>query len=230
MLNIQKIKWAMLLMCLLVVTGMAKQITPQSQTNTQTESKSFVYQNIRITVTKRGIVAGDLRTGKVVWRDGFWQNPTTFVVMERFFFFGEYFFYQFYSEMGGVGGGLAYTLSGKAAASGVDFYLKEGSYYYLNDATIAYIRERYFAAIAIKEFNSATKKERYVVIEPDRYVNEACRTDSVGGGYSADFFKFVSKRGNIWTFGLINKKCDITLTFNDLDVTKFSITEKRINK
>jgi hypothetical protein len=217
-------------MFLVITFSQAQQQTmSQNQNNTQAETKSFVYQNVRITVTKRGIVAGDLRTGKVIWRDGFWQNPTTHIVMNEFRFFGEYLYIRVDSDSPTRGASLRNTLNGKVVVNATDFYLKEGAFYYFDTITYLDMADYYFTDISILEFNSVKKEKRFIRFSVDKHIEPYCRTDPIGGGISAESFILLSKNKNIWTFRHTNKKCDMRVTFDDLDLSKFSINIKRKN-
>ncbi len=234
MLNIQKIKWVILPLCLLLMTGLAQQNTPQSQTNTQTESKAFVYQNVRISITERGVVAGDLRTGKVVWRVGFWESPDFYLLPNETRFFGEYLFLRFVNGPLPNSAALFYSLTGKKVVNVTDFYFKENSFYYFDNIRDVDYMEKSLSDIVVLEFDSSSKALRVFRFEVERiFVREKltyCFTDVPGRGLKAEFFKPVSKKGSIWLFALSNKKCDMQIQFDDSDPSKYSINTKRKNK
>jgi hypothetical protein len=219
--SIQKLIWGVVMVCLLVASSMAQQTSPQAQN--QADSRSFVYKHVRMTVTKKGVVAGDLRTGKVIWRDGFWESPKYSIIVEDTRFFGEYLFVRYSIENLPKSASLKYTLTGKVAVDAADFYLKEDNVYYFDGVTLSTFMERNFAAIVIQEFNATSKVKRWIAFEVDQRIKPDCH--ETGGG--AEFFKFVSKKGSIWVFGLSTKNCDVQITFNGLDTSKFSIDVKR---
>jgi hypothetical protein len=212
-----------ILLCLINVK--AQQIN-QNQGANQADSRSFVYKHVRITVTKKYIVAGDLRTGKVIWRDGFGENPNNFIIVGQTRFFDEYLFVRLNVGNLPESASLYYTLTGEIAVGTTDFYLKEEGIFYFNNVYLETFLDRDFAAIAIQEFNSITKAKRWITFEVDQRIKPGCHETGKG----AEFFKFISKKGSIWVFGLSNKFCDMKVTFDDLDVSKFAIDVKRKNR
>jgi hypothetical protein len=232
MFNIQKMKWIILPVCLLFVIGLAQQTTAtqQSQTNTQAESKSFVYQNIRITVTRRGVVAGDLRTGKVIWRRGFWENPRHILILNSVQFFGEYLFYRTELDQRAIWGGLLYSVTGNTAVDAMDFYIKEADIFYFDDTSFPEnMADRIFADIVIKIFNSKTKAIKYFTLMPDKYLDRIDRYCYLPQT-SIKLFAYTEKRENIWNFTFSDKKCEIKLSFDYANTNNFSIIVKRKNK
>ncbi len=195
----------------------------KSQNVNQRESQSFTYENVRVTVTKRGVVGGDLNTGKVIWRSGFDPNPENYVIVKDTKFFGAYLFYLISGRVSG--GTFLETKTGKQITFVKDFYLKEGNFYYFNDITFTNIVDRTFADIAIFEFDSKTKKMKEVTFIVDQYLNPETRVYCVSSG--PEYFNFVSKAKNTWKFKYSGRKCEIEVEFDYTNLQKFSFNVKK---
>ncbi len=213
------------------VSTVAPIASQQSQTNAQAESKSFVYKNIRITVTERGVVAGDLQTGKVIWRREFSQVLRNEILLEETRFFDETFFYRVYtsSPMTPIIGYLIDVKTGKEIVRAFDFYLKEENKLYFNGIYPPNDYDKFFADIVILEFGNDIKNTKRIRFSLDKYlgrIESYCYTPNNG----VRIPQFNSKQGNVWNFTFSDKKCGINLSFDYTNISQFSITVKRKNK
>jgi hypothetical protein len=176
-------------------------------------TKSFLYKNMRVTATRRGIIGGDMETKQVVWRQGLDENPEHEVLMDSLRFFGTYFFYRSY--YGDVGGALVDIKTGKTVAQGKDLYLVENNIFYLDATTFTNITDRNFSDITVLSFDTRTKKTAYTELVVDQYIDRYCSPK----GSPTLFLEFAKKLANVWYFRYSGKKCDIEVNFK-LDALK----------
>jgi hypothetical protein len=169
----------------------------------------YTYENIRVTVFERGIIAGDLRTGKVIWRLGFAPNPDHEVLPESLNFFGHYFIYC-YDYGKGVFGSLVDINTGKSILEATAVLALEDSIVYLRNFDYFNYESRYFADIQIIRFDTVNQSKKRISFVVDQYVDSSCGDWSKG----AINLNFTEKVEDRWFFEFSDEKCDVALNFN----------------
>ena len=196
-------------------------VQPMAKTQDLLEKKVVDIGDIRITATKKGVVAGRISTKKLVWRYGFTglqYFPETMQIFEKHIYIHES------DSLFWSGGRLLELSSGKTLKIGpiIEFYSKYNQYLYFNNLSIPYdVQDSIFTKIKVLEFDTLTQKTRNIEFDSDKNIDPQCKGNKVTtkrGVYSS--FEFQKKISDTLIFLYSSENCDIEVWFDLVDTSK----------
>jgi hypothetical protein len=207
-------------------------VQPMAVAQNPLEKKVVDMGDIRITATKKGVVAGRISTKKVIWRYGFdWgivNNteffPDTLIVFEKQLYIKS----TTSNSSDNYGNFLSLKNGENLIKSGnlTKFYTQDNNKFYFDNASIPFDFQDNpsFIRIRLFEYNSVTRKTREIVFESDKYIDYTCNENYLNqGGAGYVFLKFQAKTGENLKFVYNSQFCDVEVLINLSDVKLNSV-------
>lgn len=202
----------------------------QPQSKPLPDSKSVVIGDIKITIFQVGVVAGNMKTGKVIWRDGFAADSVrNDYIVDSFILINEYVFFRKicrgvcpdYGVLLNANDGRVQNVYSQY------FLLSEDENLYFDSSDPFEIRSvRTFGTIFITKFHVNSKQRRLILFDTDYHfykevgAKKCVLTEETG---KLQTFKFKSKIASTWNFVFKNARCQIDVSFDEYDLEKYTI-------
>lgn len=206
------------LMFFIVICNIQSQILAKQQNLPGEILQRYTYKNTRVTVFDRGIIAGDLRTGKVIWRIGFEPDPQHRILKDSVQFAKGFFVYR-YDWGPYVGSYFVDIEAGRSILEATSIFFTDEDEIYLRNYDQFNQAALYIRNVEIIQFNWKTKNVNKVIFSLFDLVDYKC----FGKFDNGINLKFDKREKDNWFFYYQTEKCFIELNFDYSNTKRYVI-------